>query len=131
MSLDIRSKLQQFPPVEAIADQHIGSLEASDNCRGTAAQSSGQGHIVFHMDDSPFIGILHMSLFQDILDGLPNDTVIYPHLRKGLLKNFLEYRKEHPLCDMDLLEYQLAAWNLIGQLMLNMGCCRNSEAIVG
>jgi hypothetical protein len=69
--------------------------------------------------------------FETYVDGLPNDTVIYPHLRKGLLKNFLEYRKEHPLCDMDLLEYQLAAWNLIGQLMLNMGCCRNSEAIVG
>lgn len=69
--------------------------------------------------------------FETYVEGLPNESVIYPHLRKGLLKNFLDYRKEHPLCDIELLEYQQTAWNLIGQVMLNMGCCRNAEAIVG
>lgn len=67
--------------------------------------------------------------FDTFVDGLSDGAVIYPHLRKGLLKKFLEYSKEHKDCEKNLLEYQKKAWDKIGQVMLNMGCSRNEESI--
>lgn len=68
--------------------------------------------------------------FEQYVDGLEEGAVVYPHLRKGLLKKYLEYRKEDPECEIELLEFQQTAWMMIGQVMLNMGCSRNVEAMV-
>lgn len=68
--------------------------------------------------------------FDTYLADLPDGAVVYPHLRKGLLKKFLEFSKEHKDSEMKLLAYQKHAWDKIGQVMLNMGCARNVEAIV-
>lgn len=64
------------------------------------------------------------------LAGLEDKAVVFPHLLKGLLKRFLEYMGEHPHFDMELLDYQRQEWNKIGKCMLDMGCSRNSEALV-
>lgn len=64
------------------------------------------------------------------LNSLEDMAVIYPHLIKNLLKNYLEHLKENPHFDVELLEYQTEEWKRIGKSMLNMGCSRNMEAIV-
>lgn len=68
--------------------------------------------------------------FDSYLSGMPDGATVYPHLRKGLLKKFLEYSKDHRDREMELLEFQMKAWSKIGQEMLNMGCSRNVEAMV-
>ena len=69
--------------------------------------------------------------FDVYVNGLEDKAVVYPHLLKGLLKSYLEYVKETPRFDIELLEFQQLEWDKIGKAMLNMGCSRNTEALAG
>lgn len=67
--------------------------------------------------------------FNGYVATLKDKEVLFPHLRKGLLKAYLEYVKTTPLFTIELMEFQQKEWDKIGKAMLNMGCSRNTEAM--
>lgn len=68
--------------------------------------------------------------FETYYAGLEENAEVYPHLILNLLKKYLDYVNENPGFEIELLEYQRDEWDKIGSAMLNMGCSRNTEAIV-
>ena len=62
MALNIRSHLQQISPGKWIAQVFISCLQATYNSSSTAAQSSGQRHIIVHPNHSTLIFLILASL---------------------------------------------------------------------
>lgn len=63
------------------------------------------------------------------LDSMKEGTIIFPPLRKDLLKDSLDLLSKKGLNSFDLMDFQEKEWTLIAENMLNWGFCRNKESI--
>ena len=61
--------------------------------------------------------------------SLKEGTIIYPSLRKDLLKDSLDLISKKGITSYDLMNFQEKEWATIAEQMLNWGFCRNKESV--
>lgn len=61
--------------------------------------------------------------------SLKEGTIIYPSLRKDLLKESLDLISKKGITSFDLMNFQEKEWATIAEQMLNWGFCRNKESV--
>lgn len=61
--------------------------------------------------------------------SLKEGSIIYPSLRKDLLKDSLDLISKKGISSFDLMNYQEKEWTTIAEQMLNWGFCRNIESV--
>ena len=61
--------------------------------------------------------------------SLKEGTIIYPSLRKDLLKDSLDLISKKGITSFDLMNFQEKEWATIAEQMLNWGFCRNKKSV--
>ena len=69
--------------------------------------------------------------FKDYVDGLPNDdSPVYPRLRKRIMNDMAELYEKRSVVYPSLMVFQFDEWNKIAQLLLDVTCAKNPEAMM-
>lgn len=68
-------------------------------------------------------------VFPKDYNSLKEGTIIYPSLRKDLLKDCLDLISKKGITSFDLMDFQEEEWTIIAEIMLNWGFCRNIESV--
>lgn len=75
--------------------------------------------------------LMHGKSFQEYVDGLTSDDdYVYPRLRKRMMNDLASLYETRSLPYPILMVYQFDEWNKIAQIMLDVTCARNPEAMM-
>jgi len=68
--------------------------------------------------------------FEDYLESLPDDGIVYPRCRKRIMNDLAALYKKKPDIEIELIESQYDVWNSLGSFLLDLFCARNKEALL-